>query len=289
MQKLRDIGQDTDLTTEQGQYLLQQVMWAARRTFVGRKLMGIRRIDPAAQTYAYDIGTEVSGAAIEHAWPGHENLDAITPNRSAVGIPNIHKEFEIGKLDLASSRMSGTPLNTSNAESAAYKVAYAEDTMLIEGWAPDGSNYTIKGLRQTASINSATGAAWSTGTNIPICMAEVMGLLMADNIAPPYNIVVNPTNYVEALAMISGSAMTYLDWLKATIQGEVFSSPVLSESYGVCTKASPAGFFEYVLAEDVSVQTEIESVRRGENMFGRVYARGLPVVYDPNAICKFGC
>jgi len=46
------------------------------------------------------------------------------------------------------------------------------------------------------------------------------------------------------------------------------------------------GLFEYVVAEDFTVSTETQSVRDGSGLFGRVYVRGLPVVYDSNAICK---
>jgi hypothetical protein len=51
-------------------------------------------------------------------------------------------------------------------------------------------------------------------------------------------------------------------------------------------KANPVGMFEYVVAEDLTVETETMSKRLGEGLFGRVYLRGLPVIYDANAICK---
>jgi len=44
--------------------------------------------------------------------------------------------------------------------------------------------------------------------------------------------------------------------------------------------------FEYVVAEDLAIETEIESVRSGKGLFGRAYVRGLPVVYQPNALAK---
>ncbi len=51
-------------------------------------------------------------------------------------------------------------------------------------------------------------------------------------------------------------------------------------------KANPVGMFEYVVAEDLAIETEIESVRSGKGLFGRAYVRGLPVVYQANALCK---
>jgi len=52
------------------------------------------------------------------------------------------------------------------------------------------------------------------------------------------------------------------------------------------TKMNPVGLFEYVVAEDFTVSTETQTQREGGGLFGRIYVRGLPVVYDSNAICK---
>ena len=74
--------------------------------------------------------------------------------------------------------------------------------------------------------------------------------------------------------------------MNENIGGEIFVTPTITAGTGMMTKANPVGMFEYVVAEDLTVETEILSKKAGENLFGRVYVRGLPVVYDSNAICK---
>jgi len=286
MNKFRHVGLDEPLTTEQGQYILDRVVFAARRELIGRKLLPIRKIDASTQTYGYDTLTEAANARIDIGWPGGETLDAVNLTRSTVAVPTIHKEFVINKLDLAASRLQGAPLNTTTAESAGYKVGLEEDTLVILGYSADGTNYDINGLYNAAGNSEATSLDWGTAANIATSINNTIALLMTDNINPPYNLCVNPTQYNQAAVFIANTAVSYLTWIKERIMGDIFPTASITAGTGMMTKANPVGMFEYVVAEDFSVQTETQSVREGQGLFGRVFVRGLPIVYDSNAICK---
>jgi uncharacterized linocin/CFP29 family protein len=287
MNTLRYVGHDEPLTTEQGAYIKQQAVFAARRAFVARKLFGtaIRKIDMGAQTFGYDTLTEASDAAIDYKWPGRESQDIVNLERTTVGIPVLHKEFEINKLDLASSQLTGAPLNTTTAESAAYKVSLLEDSLLILGYAADGTNYDINGLYNAAG-NTYGGATWGTGTNIPLSINNAKSALMTDNIMPPYNLTLHPDQYTESLVFVANTAVSYSQWITESLGGgSIYVTPAITAGTAMMTKANPDGMFEYVMAEDLTTETEITSVQSGQNLFGRVYVRGLPVVYDSNSIC----
>lgn len=284
MNKFRNVGRDEPLTTEQGQYILDRVVFAARRELIGRRLLPVRKIDSSTQTFGYDTMTEVANAAIDIAWPGRETLDIVNLARETVAVPTVHKEFLINKLDLAGSRLSGTPLNTTTAESAGYKVGLEEDTLLILGYSRDGTNYDINGLYNAAG-NTYGGATWGTATNIPLSINNAVSALMTDNIFPPYNLCLHPDQYNEAAVFVANTAVPYLTWIKERIGGEIYPTATVTAGTGMMTKANPIGMFEYVVAEDFTVETEVMSAREGGGLFGRVYARGLPVVYDSNAIC----
>lgn len=289
MNTLRYVGVDEPLTTEQGAFIKQRAVFAARRAFVARKLFGtaIRKIDAGSQTFGYDTLTEVSNAALDFQWPGRESQDIVNLARTTVGIPNLHKEFEINKLDLASSRMTGTPVNTSTAESAAYKVALLEDTTLILGYSADGTNYDINGLYNAAGNDENTSLDWGTKANIETSINNTIALLLTDNIMPPYNLTLHPDQYVQSRALVANTAVSYLQWVTESLQGgSVFVTPSITAGTGMMTKANPDGMFEYVMAEDLTTETEVLSIQQGNNLFGRVYVRGLPVVYDSNAISK---
>jgi len=286
LNKFRDVGRDEPLTTEQGQYILDRVVFAARRELIGRRLLPIRKIDAGTATFGYDTLTEAASAAIDIAWPGRETLDIINLARSTVAVPTIHKEFLINKLDLAASRQTGTPLNTTTAESAGYKVGLEENKLLILGYTKDGSTYDINGLYNAAGNSEATSLDWGTAANIATSINNTVSLLMADNIFPPYNLCLHPDQYNQAAVFVANTAVPYLTWIKERIQGEIYPTPTITAGTGMMTKANPVGMFEYVVAEDFTVDTEIQSAREGSGLFGRVYVRGLPVVYDSNAICK---
>jgi len=284
LNKFRDVGRDEPLTTEQGQYILDRVVFAARRELVGRRLLPIRKIDAGTATFGYDTLTEAADAAIDIAWPGRETLDIVNLTRSTVAVPTVHKEFLINKLDLAASRQTGTPLNTTTAESAGYKVGLEEDKLLILGFSRDGTIYEINGLYKAAN-NTYAGADWGTGTNISAAINNAISALMTDDIFPPYNLCLNPTQYNEAAVFVSNTAVPYLTWIKERIGGEIYPTATMTAGTAMLTKANPVGMFEYVVAEDFSVETEVQSAREGSGLFGRVYVRGLPIVYDSNAIC----
>jgi uncharacterized linocin/CFP29 family protein len=286
MNSLKYVGHDEPLTTEQGQYIRDRVVFAARRELVGRKLLPIRTIDSSTQVYGYDTLTEVANAALDLGWPGRETLDTVSKARTSSAIPTIHKEFQINKLDLASSRMTGEPLNTTVAESAGYKVGLEEDTLIIEGYSADGTTYDISGLYQSAGNTKAAAGDWGTEANIATDVNGAIAELMTDNIFPPYNLVLHPDQYNECRDVIANTGVTYLMYVKEQIQGEIYPSATITAGTGMMLKANPVGLFEYVIAEDFTVETQVLSKKEGESLFGRVYVRGLPIVYDTNAICK---
>ena len=288
MNSLRYVGYDEPLTTEQGLYIKEKAVEAARRTFQGRKLFGtsVRKIDSGSQVFGYDTLTHVSAASFDYSWPGRQSQDIVNLARSTVAIPNLHKEFEINKLDLASSRTSGMPLNTTTAESAAYKVAYLEDIMLILGYTATGTTYEVSGLYAAAGNTDAASGTWDTPANIVSSMQDAIALLEADNIFAPYNLTIHPNQHADMLELISNTAVTYEMLVTQMLRGgSITVTPAITSETGMLTAANPAGAFEYVMAEDLTTETETTSIKEGNNLFGRVYLRGLPVVYDANAIC----
>lgn len=285
MNKLRMVGLDEPLTTEQGQLIRSRAVFAARRQFVGRKLLPIAGpLGRGVTTFGYDVMTEVSDAPIDVGWPGRESQDTISLLRTPKAIPMVHKEFEINALDLAASQMSGTPLNLSVVESASYKVALMEDALIIYGWSRDGTNYDINGLYKSAVNSDTSDLPWATEANIATSIQNGVSALLVDNIAPPYNLVVNPIEYTYMLDVIANTGITYLDFVKSIIQGDVYVTAAMAAGDAMLLKADLTGMAEYVLAEDLTVQTEM--LEKSGNLFGKVYVRGLPVVYDTNAICS---
>jgi uncharacterized linocin/CFP29 family protein len=289
MNPLRYVGTiDEPLTKEQGEYIRTAAIRAAQLSLKGRTIFAgaVRNIDPGAQSYGYDKESETAAAALDFQWPGRLSLDIQNFERDSVPIPNIHAETEINKLDLNSSRMYGTPLNTSGIENRARQVAKLIDQMLINGYSNNGTTYLIKGLYTAASNDIASALDFGTPANIIEAVNTAYGRLLDSGREGPYNLVLHPEQYAQLLPLIGSTATTYLQWVEATLKGQIIISDTLKSGTGMMLPVNPQGAYELVISEDLTTETEQTSIKEGGNLFARVYFRGLPVIYDTKAICK---
>lgn len=289
MKPLRFVGQDEPLTAEQGAYVLPSMVTIARREFRGRKLFGtaLQYVLSESQTYSYDKLTEVSNARIDAKYPGAETLDLIAAGRTSVNIPVLHKETVIPKADLDASRTTGAALDTSVIDSLTYKVGLLEDKMLLIGTATtDG--VAIRGLYNEAVANGNkddTNYDWATSAHIITSINAAITLLKADHIMGPYDLTIDPEAAGYLSVLVNDGPATYEDWVRKRIGGQIYETEALTAGNCLLSKANNVGAFKYVIAEDLRVKTELQSIREGEGLFAKVYLRGLPVVYDPNALC----
>ncbi|MHC1597235.1 MAG: family 1 encapsulin nanocompartment shell protein [Methermicoccaceae archaeon] len=272
------------ITTEQYRHLKTEVVAVARRANVARKLMAVRGpMGLGVQQYSYDTLTELSEAITSHIF---EARDTDNPNltRTNVNIPILQKTFELQRRDVESSKRYGTPLNTAAASSAAYRVAYAENELALLGWAKDGSTYDINGLYNAANNDYSSSSDFGTAGNALAAVAGAMGKLLDDNIGAPYNLVLNPTQYAELAASVLTGGDRELTHVKEMIGGDIFVTPYITAGTGMLLATPEARFFELVVAQDLTVETE--ELPKTKNVFGRVFECVVPVVYDTNAICK---
>jgi uncharacterized linocin/CFP29 family protein len=291
MNQLRYVGRiDEPLTKEQGEYIKAAAVRAAQLSLKGRQIFSgaVRTIDSGAQSYGYDFEKETSPATLDFSWPGKLNIDIQNFEHAVEVIPNIHAETEINKLDLASSRMNGTPLNTSTIENRSRQVAKLIDEMLINGYSNNnGASYAIKGLYTAAGNDVNTAYSFATPVNIPNAINASMAALLNSGREGPYNLVLHPNQYSQLSPFVNATAAkTYREWVKETIEGQIIISDTLKPGTGMLLPVNPQGAYELVVSEDLTVETAITSLKEGGNLFARVYFRGLPVIYDTTAVCK---
>jgi uncharacterized linocin/CFP29 family protein len=289
MKALRFTGKDEPLQAEQGAYVLPSMIDIARREFVARKLFGsaIQYVPEGTQTYSFDALTEVSNARIDPKYPGAENLDLTAATRTSVNIPTLHKETVIPKADLDSSRMTGAPLDTSVIDSMTYKVGLLEDTMLLIG-TTTVNGYAINGLYNeavaTGNVDS-TNYDWNTDAHIVTSINAAITLLKADHIFGPYDLTIGAEAAGYLSKFVSTGPATYGEWVQKRIGGQIYETEAMAPGTALLSKSNNVGAYKYVIAEDLRVKTEMQSVREGEGLFAKVYVRGLPVIYNSNALC----
>ncbi|MFA5408722.1 MAG: family 1 encapsulin nanocompartment shell protein [Bacilli bacterium] len=263
------------------------IVFTARKQAVARKIINTRNISGGigVQQWTYDTANEVSDALLTYQFTDTSE-DWIELARTDVPIPLLHKEYRISRRDLAAAARGGFGISTATVQSAAYKVMNLENQLILNGFAADGTTYDIKGLYQSAG-NYTAGKDFATAGQPLESVATAIDLMQADNITGPYNMVLNPTQYMELATSVlgSGAGEREMAMVKEILEGgSIFSTSFQATGTGMLLADASAGFFEMVVAQDMTTETEV--LQKSKDLWGRVYECAIPVIYDANAICK---
>ena len=273
------------LTPEQAREVEARIKVGARRNAYGRKFFPATYgpIGFGKQSITYDKLTEMSAGSIDFGWvPEAWPEDATLLTRTTLKVPVLYRKWTINARDLESSRTTGTPLDMQAIDAATYKVVLKENAYLIQGYAADGSNYDVNGLYQAAG-NTASGGDFGTATNVPSTIAAGGAALMADNIYPPYNLGLHPTQYNELFNLFSSTGISSKEYLaNIGIIDQIIPSPDLTAGTGLMVQATP-GSFDLAIGVDYS-HKEVADPLTG-NMKGFVYVCEVPRFWDANAVC----
>ena len=264
------------------------IVFTARKQAVARKIINTRNISGGigVQQWTYDTANEVSDALLTYQFTDTAE-DWIELARMDVPIPLLHKEYSISRRDLAAAARGGFGISTATVSSAAYKVMNLENQLILNGFAADGTNYDIKGLYQSAGNSYITQKDFGTSGNPLAAVAGAIDLMQADNITGPYNLVLNPTQYMELATSVlgSGAGEREMAMVKEILEGgSIYSTSFQAAETGMLLADASAGFFEMIVAQDMTTETEV--LQKSKDLWGRVYECVIPVVYDANAICK---
>ena len=127
----------------------------------------------------YDRSSDLDDA--DQSMSGVKKSDNSRQEFDTVGLPLFitHKDFQIAARTLAVSRNMGDPLDTSQAESAGYRVGEAIENALYVGSAIKVGGYLAYGLttdpdRNTGSLTADWDASGSTGVTI---LADVLAMI----------------------------------------------------------------------------------------------------------------
>ena len=275
------------LTTEQGLSIDERIVKKARQTLKGRQLMHtFGPVGFGAENFAFDYLTEMSAGHIDVIW-GRFTEDIPGLTRTTLPVPVLHKEFRIGRRQLAASKMTGAPLDTTSIDAATYQVCLKEDDLIVQGKTDDsGTSYTISGLYAGAGNGpEVTADDFGTEANVYAKLALCEALLQADNIFPPYNLGLATTQYNQLLSHCASTAVPIKDAVERRIGGKVFMLPDLTDGSGLLLATADQDFFDLIIGVDMThEETELE---KSKDCWGIVYECVVPRLKDSNAICSF--
>lgn len=275
------------IPTEFYEKIRDAVVQTARKQNIARTLMPARIIEGGIGTmqYSFDTAAEVSEALV--SWGFTDNSeDVVGRSRESKPIPVLHKEYRIGRRDIAAAKNGNYDLNLATVNSAAYRVANLENQIVIDGYKPDGTNYEVKGLYQSAGNNVPDALGFDIAGNAVIAVQKALDLFSTDEINTDFNMLLNPTQYTELAISIFGTAkegIREMPMVKDLIGGNIIKTNWLTAGTGMIIAEPVGGFYELVVAQDTTYESEI--LQKSKDLWGRVYECILPVIYEENAIC----
>ena len=140
-------------------------------------------------------------------------------------IPVLQDDVVIPRRDWDAYALRGVPLEDDIANDMAAKVATQMTSLVVMGWKPDGTNYTIKGMYQVAD-NTVAGSDFDTFGNALKTVAAAISKLKEDGIySAGYNLGLSSLNYAELLGSYSSAGVSeyeaVLNMLNADATGQI--------------------------------------------------------------------
>ncbi len=275
-------------------YLDKELVEPIRQQLVGRKLFGkVTRVEPGVFNVDYNTLTDMGDAIITLDLPDDSvEKDSVKVATSTMKIGVISKGYKIPRSQFESFARYGTPLDTAAMISAGQKVGEKEDDMLLQGWAPDGSNYKIKGLYQSAGNSYSTSKDFGTFGNPTAAVSGALALLYADGIVGTnFNLVLNYVQYAELQANYEygtyewDKVMKMINPNPGAGQGQILMSTDITAGTGMMTPVDTSGvYMDLIVGADYKNQIaqpkfDISPVE------GITYTMVVPRIKHANAVC----
>jgi uncharacterized linocin/CFP29 family protein len=286
MQSIRAFRTDAPVPLEAYRQVDADIKVAARQAMIGRRLTPLYGpLGFGTQSITYDLLTEVADATLEFAWSARGSEDTGLTARTVVKVPVLKKPFRINARSLASMQESGIRLDTATAKSAAYKVSKLEDDLILDGFAADGSTYDLNGFYQDANNTEGTSKDFGTAGYAIDKVNLALAVLETDNIFPPVNMVLHPTQYREPHDVLSSTAVPEIDVVRRIIGGQIYETAAQTAATGMLVAAGDRGFFDLAVGVDMTSLMEILPLNFGKDLYGVVYECVVPRIWETNAIC----
>jgi uncharacterized linocin/CFP29 family protein len=214
--------------------------------------------------------------------------DIIVYTRKSLVVPILHKDFRIHWRDLEASRRFRTPLDTANAEAAALVVAKLEDELILSGEIAGTHRLGIEGLTTaTGRQTKASVGAWATSPNAVTDITEAMELLLAENFTTPYDLLLQPSAFMDAHTFIANTGIMQIEKIRELIGGNIYVTPNLKAADGGTDSAllmkSGAENADLCVAQDLKT-FYMQTVDMNHHF--KVYEAVVPRIKRPKAIVE---
>ena len=276
----------TNLTKEQYEYIEKKVTVTAHEAWKGRPIFGSDILPPmgeGVQVYTDYLETEMSDAVVDPNFVDNDE-DMINLVEANYITEVVQKSFVIKRRNKKASERTGIPLSTTAAQAASRVVAKKEDAMLLNGVSFDGgTTYPIEGLFQKAGQTDATTQDFGTAGKAIQATGTGIQKMSSQGVEGPYDWVLYPTQWGQLKASrLSNGKSEWEEVLGMLEGGNIYMSSSMPTDDGLMCASSGRGYYQYALCADLTV--EFKERENGDTK-GKVFAIGVPVIKEVNAVC----
>lgn len=265
-----------------------------RQQLVGRKLFGkVVRVNPGIFNIDYNTLTDMGDAIVTFDLPDDTiEKDSVKVATSTMKIGVISKGYKIPRSQFDAFARNSIALDTAAMISAAQRIGEKEDDMLIQGWAPDGSNYKISGLYQSAGNSYSTSKDFATFGNPTTAVAGALALLYADGIVGTnFNLTLNYVQYAELQANYEygtyewDKIMKMINPVSGGGLGQILMSTDITAGTGMMSPVDTAGvYMDLIVGADYKNQVAQPKFDISP-IDGITYTMVVPRIKHANAVC----
>ena len=212
--------------------------------------------------------------------------DTVDVQAASLKVPVQQDDCKIKRRAYESFKLKGVPIDADRAADMASNVVTKEDSLIIDGWAPDGTNYEILGMFKVAN-NTAVGADFDTYGNALASVAAGLGKLWEDNIKSlGYNLLLHPTEYAKLIASYaSGGPWEYAQVLEQlnvnapTKPGTIYQTTDIAANSGLLAPVGSQAnkrYFDMIIAKQAATELWSEGAPNTGPVMARVVGALVP-------------
>lgn len=268
---------DSPLSAEQLEFLQQEIVKEARRTLVGRRLLGLygplgAGIETVSlEQYGRDEDAEIDFRGRTDPKP------VVGTNEVFLRVPILYKDFVLHWRDVSLAKKLGAPLDASRAIRAAHAVADREDTLIFNG----DEHLKIEGLLNASGRTKVKRSDWSSYGAAYRDVVAATEALLGQSHHRPFALAVSAKDYARLVQQREGQFAPEIDAIARLCDDGVFTSPTIPEGKAVLLSTGDQNF-DIAITEDLTLAYLGE---RDQDFPYRVYEGVCLRIKRASAIC----
>lgn len=268
---------ESPLSPEQLEFLQQEIVKEARRTLVGRRMIGI---------YG-PLGAGIETVSVEQYGPDEDaeiDFHGRTDPKPVLGadeiflrVPILYKDFVLHWRDVSFAKKLGAPLDASRAIRAAHAVADREDQLIFNG----DERLKIEGLLNAKGRTSVKRGDWNIYGNAYRDVVKATEALLQQSHHRPFALALSAGDYARLVQQKEGQFAPEIDAISRLCDDGVFTSPTIPDGKAVMLSTGDQNF-DVAITEDLTLAYLGE---RDQDFPYRVYEGLCLRIKRPSAIC----